>query len=173
MTAPKPKKTKKVDKPKSLYVEDRPAQLALKQTQFLDAYCESGRVDLATKHVGVKYQAPYQWAKTDPSFLERWNDAKKIAAMKLEDAAFKRAHTGYTKPIYQRGVLVGVERHYSDSLTMFLLRGAMPEKYRDRLDVEQSGKGGGPVHVAVGLNAEAAEFMKRQVLGITPDKEVK
>lgn len=35
---------------------------------------------------------------------------------------------------------VDTVRKYSDTLTIFLLKGAMPEKYRERQDLNLSGK---------------------------------
>lgn len=117
----------------------------VKKSQFLDAFVENGRIDLATKHIGVAYRDPYYWAKTDAEFAKSWADAKLIVAQRLEDAAYRRSVRGVSKPVFQRGMLVGSVREYSDALTMFLLRGLKPEVYRDRMSVEASGKDGAPL----------------------------
>lgn len=57
----------------------------------------------------------------------------------LEREAFRRAHTGTLKPIYQGGEKVGSVREYSDTLMIFLLKGARPQKYRENHKVEVSG----------------------------------
>jgi hypothetical protein len=62
------------------------------------------------------------------------------AADLLEDEAFRRAHQGIDKPVFQGKELVGVIREYSDTLLIFLLKGCRPDKYRDRVDTRQSGE---------------------------------
>jgi hypothetical protein len=38
-------------------------------------------------------------------------------------------------------------REYSDTLLMFLLKGLLPERYRDRVKAEISGPAGGPIPI--------------------------
>jgi hypothetical protein len=149
--------------------EDVARDKAVKQAQFLEAYMKLGRVDLATKHVGIPYHLPYCWAREEKSdFKQRWNEARDVVAQHLEDSAYKRAHTGVQKPIYQRGVLVDYVREYSDTLTMFLLKGLKPQVYREHVALEHSGDPEKPVkqEVRVGLSDEAAEFVRQKVLGV-------
>lgn len=56
-----------------------------------------------------------------------------IGADSLEDEAVRRARDGYDKPVYQQGQCVGQVRKYSDTLMVFLLKGARPKKYRDNV----------------------------------------
>ena len=44
--------------------------------------------------------------------------------------------------MYQQGRKVGSIRRYSDRLLIFLLNGKRPEKYRNRVSAELTGKGG-------------------------------
>ena len=65
-----------------------------------------------------------------------------MGADMLEDEAVRRAKDGVERPVYQGGKLVGHVQEYSDTLLIFLLKGARPEKYRDRVQRELSGPGG-------------------------------
>ena len=42
---------------------------------------------------------------------------------------------------------MGTVREYSDTLLIFLLKGIMPNKYRDRVQTEHVGFGGSPLTV--------------------------
>ena len=57
----------------------------------------------------------------------------------LEAEARRRAVEGVRKPIYCQGEICGTVREYSDTLLFFLLKGAMPEKYRDDYRAEHTG----------------------------------
>lgn len=153
-------------RPPSAFAELHATEVARKKTAFLEEYMRSGRVDLATRHVGILYHFPYHWARVDEEFKAAWARAREVAAQALEDAAYRRAKTGVLVPVYQKGMLVGMERRYSDGLTMFLLKGMKPDVYRDR--VEHSGDPASPVQhkVTVGLSDEVAEQMRAKVLGV-------
>ncbi len=57
----------------------------------------------------------------------------------LEAEARRRAVEGVRKPVYCRGEIVGTVKEYSDTLLIFLMKGARPEKYRDNVRVERTG----------------------------------
>src|SRR6185369_4243086 len=80
----------------------------------------------------------FELKKNDPTFAEAWNDALDEASDHLEEEMIRRATTGSLKPVYHGGELVGHIREYSDTLLIFTLKGARPEKYRERF--EHSGK---------------------------------
>ena len=65
---------------------------------------------------------------------------KRIGAEALEDEATRRAAEGVDEPVFHQGAQVGTIRKYSDTLAIFLLKGAMPEKYRDNAKLELSGR---------------------------------
>ena len=75
-------------------------------------------------------------------FAKDRKGALDMGADTLEDEAVRRAKDGVEKPVYQGGKLVGHVQEYSDTLLIFLLKGARPEKYRDRVQQELSGPGG-------------------------------
>ncbi len=74
-----------------------------------------------------------------------WEEAREEAADHLEDEARRRAVDGWDEPVYGSGgtgvgtVEVGTIRKYDSTLLIFLLKGARPEKYRERFDAKLSG----------------------------------
>lgn len=62
-----------------------------------------------------------------------------------EGELHRRAFKGVLKPVYQGGARVGSIREYSDTLAIFLMKAHRPEKYRDTVRNEHTGKGGGPI----------------------------
>ena len=135
----------------------------IKATQFLTALSETGSVTLACEVAQIARNSAYLWRKADADFRAKWDEAAEFAGDLLEAEAFRRAHDGYDKPVFQAGQLVGTIREYSDTLTVFLLKGMKRSKYGDKLettakqdlegmDIEQ-------------LKAKAAELAKQ--LGIS------
>lgn len=106
---------------------------------FLAALSATCSVTRACEAVGIARPTAYEWREEDPVFAARWEKAKRIGAEALEDEAMRRAREGYDRPVFHQGVECGTIREYSDTLTIFLLKGAMPEKYKDRQQVEHSG----------------------------------
>ena len=66
--------------------------------------------------------------------------AKQRGAEVLEDELRRRAFEGVPEPIYHQGLEVGTVQKYSDTLGIFLIKGAMPEKYRDRQQIDLTAK---------------------------------
>jgi hypothetical protein len=59
--------------------------------------------------------------------------AKKLGAEQLEGEAIRRAFDGIQVPVgWYQGQPGGYVTQYSDKLLIFLLKGAMPDKYTDR-----------------------------------------
>lgn len=110
----------------------------VKASQFLSALSETGSVAESCRIADVARNSMYLWRKEDAEFARRWDSAVEFAGDLLEAEAFRRAHDGYEKPIYQGGVLVGTVREYSDTLMVVLLKGLKRERYGDK--VEHSGK---------------------------------
>ena len=152
---------------------DREAQLADQKMLFLEHFILLGRVDLATKKIGQHYNWPYVQQRDDPQFAKDFEEARVIAAGHIEDAAYSRAVQGILQPVYQRGQLVGMRREFSDSLTIFLLKGLKPKVYRDHVSVETTGKDGGPIETKqqVGLTDELAAQMVEKFLGVSPKEK--
>lgn len=118
-----------------------------KKRAFLAALAETGNITRAAELSGVDRSTHYDWLASDESgdYAAAVADAEQQAADRMETEARRRAVEGWDEPVYQGGEHVGTVRKYSDTLLIFLLKGARPEKYRERF--EHTGKGGGPLQV--------------------------
>lgn len=114
-----------------------------KQAKFLELYLELGRIELAAKLAQVTKTTVYNWIKKDTDFANSFNEIKPLAKENyvgvLEQEAHRRAVEGVETPVYYKGILIDKVREYSDTLLIFLLKGAAPEKYRDHTDLNVSG----------------------------------
>jgi hypothetical protein len=100
----------------------RTIRTAENRANFLEAVRSSGNVTQACDAVGLARTAVYAWRDEDPSFADDWEAALTLGIEAMEDEARRRAFAG------------------SDLLMIFMLKGAKPEKYRDRstVDVNQT-----------------------------------
>src|SRR6185369_10055545 len=105
---------------------------AVWEKAFLAAYAEVGNVAEAAKLARITRQTAYRHKSTDPVFAKMWAEAEQEAADSLEREAWRRATEGTDEPVFYKGEKCGAIKRYSDNLLMFLLRGARPEKYRER-----------------------------------------
>jgi hypothetical protein len=94
---------------------------------FLSVLRKGNSAAAACKAIGISRQAMYVRRELDVEFAKQWNDAVDEGTDMLEDVALKRACKK------------------SDTLVIFLLKGRRPEKYKDRLSTELTGKDGTPL----------------------------
>ena len=125
---------------------------------FLKALALTGNITKAAAAAKVSRRRAYQVLAEAADFAEAWQDALEDAADGWEAEAVRRAVKGTLKPVFQGGKKVGAVREYADTLLIFLLKGARPEKYRERHEI--MGKGGGPI----GLDITAAQAEAEQEL---------
>jgi hypothetical protein len=118
-----------------------------KKRAFLAAFAHTGRITQAAKSAQVGWRNHYNWLKSDPTYADVFLEAKRMAGEWLEDEAVRRAKEGILKPVFWQGEHVDNVLEYSDTLLIFLLKGAMPEKYRERF--EHTGQAGGPMVVKI------------------------
>ena len=86
----------------------------------------------------------YYCLKQDTAYAEAFAEAQALVAALLEEEAIRRAQ-GWEETHYTlHGTPYTLSKH-SDTLLIFLLKGAMPTKYGDR--VTHTGKDGGPIDV--------------------------
>jgi len=95
---------------------------ALSRVGIVTEACRSARVDRSTY---------YDWLK-DGDFAAAAAAAIEEAGDRLEAEARRRAEKGWLRPVFQGGRKVGTVLEKSDTLLIFLLKGAKPEKYRER-----------------------------------------
>lgn len=129
---------------------------------FLAGYRATGNITRAAEIAGISRDMHYRRMKTDPEYKRVFEENERIAIGVLEDEATRRAVEGVQEPVIYQGNLcyepvmdidgrpvLDIEgnprlkplviRKYSDSLLQFLLRGARPEKYRERFQHTHSG----------------------------------
>ncbi len=106
-----------------------------KQKAFLAAFRETGNVRLACTAAKVARSGHYSWLK-DAEYCKAFDLAKEDAANTLEAEAHRRAVEGWEEPVgWYKGKAGGTVRRYSDTLLIVLLKGLLPEKYRERVEV--------------------------------------
>lgn len=113
-----------------------------KKRAFLAAYAKCGIIGTACRLAEINRWTYYHWAEHDADFATAAGRARADAADLLEEEALQRATVGRgtVKEVWENGVLVRreVSEGVSDTLLIFLLKGAKPEKFRERLDVSTS-----------------------------------
>ena len=107
--------------------------------RFLKELAKRGNVTAAAKAAKIGRRTAFDYKAADPEFAQAWAAAMEEAADRLENEAFRRAHDGVSKPVFQMGGKVGTIREYSDTLLIFLLKGARPDKYAERQKLQHSG----------------------------------
>lgn len=115
----------------------------LKKRRFLEALSEMPRIGRACKLAGVTQTTLSRWKRDgDQQFLQAYEVAWAMGVDRAESELWRRGVEGVEKPVYQQGRLVGTVREYDTQAAMFMLRGARPEKFR-----EKSAEGAGTTHV--------------------------
>jgi hypothetical protein len=121
---------------------------------FLAAYRETGSVTRAAEAAGIHRSIHYRRLQEDPAYKAAFEAAHQVAIAVLEDEAIRRAVEGVEEPLTYQGQFQYADldddgnpagkplaiRKYSDSLLQFLLRGAKPEKYRERFSHDVNAK---------------------------------
>ena len=94
----------------------------------------------------MRFESLMSWLEGDPDYRKQFEQSRKRIVQLLEDEALRRAVEGVEKPISVNGE-TKIIREYSDTLLIFLLKGAAPEKYRERYEHAISGPNGDPIQV--------------------------
>lgn len=106
-----------------------------RQKAFLEEYKQCATVTHAAKIALIARQRHYKWLDSDPAYAKAFEEAKIAATDALVAEARRRATQGVEEAVYYKGEVVGTIRKYSDSLLIFLMKGAMPETYRERYEI--------------------------------------
>lgn len=118
-----------------------------KKRAFLAAYSECCRVGEAAKLAGIDRDRHYEWLRDDSDYRDTFEATKELVCQQLEDEAVRRAREGVDEPVFYQGEECGTIRRYSDTLLIFIMKGAMPAKYRENRSIELSGPGGAPIEI--------------------------
>lgn len=104
-----------------------------KREVFLAALRQGASVTAACDAANLPRRTAYNWQRDDAEFAQQWADAEEEGTDRLEDEAFRRAVEGTKKPVgWHNGKAGGYVQEYSDTLTIFLLKGRRPDKYAER-----------------------------------------
>ncbi len=110
---------------------------------FLAALAKRGNISDACKAARIHRSTAYDHQQSDEQFAAAWLVALDEGADVLEAEAHRRSVSGLVRKKFTKDgdpiidPATGkqyVELEYSDTLLIFLLKGARPEKYRDRVD---------------------------------------
>jgi len=112
-----------------------------RRKDFLEAYTKCGRVNRACEIADIARDSHYKWLANDPEYQQAFAEAQQRRADLIEDEIVRRA----------------IECE-SDTLLMFLARGAMPERYRERISSEVTVN----VHLADRIKAADERMLQRQ-----------
>lgn len=112
-----------------------PQITATKKAAVPALFAQLGTVTAATKAAGVERNMHYDWMKSDPEYAAAFNAAERAFADRLEAEMYRRAVEGVEEPwtLDKEGNVL-LRRKYSDTLLIFALKGALPEKYKERPD---------------------------------------
>lgn len=123
------------------------------QEDVLTAYEEMGNITLACKKAKIPRRTFYNWLdekkEENAGFIEAFEAANKMAVGVIEDEVKRRAIVGVQKGVYYKGKRVAWQQEYSDTLLALLLKAHAPEKYKDRVATEHTGKDGKPIQTEV------------------------
>jgi hypothetical protein len=137
------------------------------QQAFLQAFATCGIVTHAADIAGVSRARHYEWL-LDPEYADAFDQAGQAATDLLVAEARRRATQGTEKAVMYEGHRCYelkpdpdnpgkytadmdrpiLNREYSDSLLMFLIKKADPS-YRENSKVEHTGKDGAPLSIEV------------------------
>jgi len=111
-----------------------------RQDAFLAEYKLCATITHAAEIALIARQRHYKWLDNDPAYAKRFEEAKTAATDSLVAEARRRATQGVEESVYYQGEVVGTIRKYSDTLLIFLLKGALPEVYRERYEISGGDK---------------------------------
>lgn len=172
-------------------------ELEPRQRAFLAAYTKLGNQSAAARASKLNRRSHAIWMKKEgpngDAYRQAYQNARLEAIGEMEAEARRRAMEGARDLVTHNGqpVFVWVKNgavvpektkgaklqplyttKFSDTLLMFLLKGAKPEKYRDRVDNRHSGPGGGPIRIGVEAlrqelvgNDEYLDFQRSRAIG--------
>ena len=118
-------------------------QTAEKRALFLEMLIDhGGNISAACEYSGLARCLVYEWERENEDFKIAFREAQRHGLEVLEDEARRRAFVGTEKPVFHQGIRCGSIKEYSDTLMIFLLKGGMPEKYKDNSRIDHNVEGG-------------------------------
>lgn len=112
-------------------VHRRAEQIAAAKLAFLRNLKVHKNVGLAAWKCGYSRGTMMKMRGADPAFAAAWDEVWETVVDDLEAAMFQRAISGYRRPIYQQGQLVGHERVHHPLTGIFMLKAHRRDTYGD------------------------------------------
>lgn len=109
----------------------------------LRAYARYGTITKACKVAGIARWTFHRWIKEDEKFARKFEAAKEVVVERYEAEAQRRALEGVEKLKFDKdGAALKdprtgeyyIERTYSDTLLIFMLKALDQDKYRERIE---------------------------------------
>ncbi|MGD0767490.1 MAG: hypothetical protein ABSB42_04620 [Tepidisphaeraceae bacterium] len=138
-----------------------------KKAEFLVAFGQVGNMTRAAESVGITRRSAQKWANDDPVFAEELQQAKLEAADRLIEEARRRAKDGLLRMKFHGGEPIidprtkepYFEMEYSDVLLIVLLKGLLPEQFRENYTFDHNMN----LHVSGEVNvASNGDFLRRE-----------
>ena len=115
------------------------AQTTHYKAAFLESFRKRGIILAACRETGVTRDTVRFWRTNDPKFEAAYLEAEIESTEVMEQEALRRGVDGLTRKKFDKGEpLIDpetgrqyVEREYSDSLLMFMLKARKPSTYRE------------------------------------------
>ena len=121
--------------------------------RFLKAFAECGVIGEAALLAKVARRSHYAWL-AEPEYVKAFEEAKEEAADRLEAELYDRIYNGTEEPVVYQGELCYKKdrngkitgqpltiRRKNDTLLIFALKGARPDRYRENFHGELNVKG--------------------------------
>jgi hypothetical protein len=108
--------------------------------QFLAVVAKTANVSEACRRINMSRTGVHNARNAHPEFAAAWDEALEVATDALAREARRRAIEGWNEPVFHQGRKCGVIRRYSDRMLELLLKAHRPEKFRERLDMNHSGR---------------------------------
>ena len=105
----------------------------IKYEKFLSELSESCNITRSARAAGLNRQTLYRKREEDLDFAQDWDRALEMGADALEDELRRRA-MGFEAEKLDKNGNIKTLTQYSDVLGIFLMKGAKPEKYRERYE---------------------------------------
>ncbi len=121
---------------------------------FLQTLRESKSVEAACKAAQISRASAARWRLADTGFAQRWRDAYEAGTDRLEDVSIELGTVGFvrrrdiTRRIARNGETIETiveHRDISENHLAMQLKARRPDKYRERVTTEHTGKDGGPI----------------------------
>lgn len=125
---------------------------------FLEAYLgEYGTITKAARAAGVSPKTVQARAKASPAFRARLDAARDVLKDTVRYEILRRALEPSERPVFQRGVLVGVIQEWDNKHLQWVAERMIPEEFHIPTRIEVAGEGEGTVNFKLQLSDKAIE----------------